>query len=737
VRPTNPWRGQRVIEGTPATTVTPRWLFPSLFVLLALYVAARMSVFAPYAEVITADAVVQIPNTFASVDHPFHVARADTLWRELSSGHLLRWIGQHQGGYPVEFYPLGEAWLEVVIRALSLGGLQAEGAHTVAVAALFLLPGLAFSAMAREDRWSPAVGLLALALHISLPGGWYDGGYTELVQWGLVTNVAGAVAAMLMFPALLRFLSSGARVYGAAAAFLAAAAIYCNPRSLVGLAALGAGAWIAAVWSMPWQTLTPLSPSPVEPGEGGMRGQCSAVRMGRLLQVALVAALLAAPELLSLARFGHLYTFVRYSTFETISGYVETSIAAVSLPVFVLAVLGVLFSVSARRRIATRATAAALGMYVAFTVMVAFVPGIGELGSQLEPTRLMPLQRMLTIYLAASSSWAALTWLMSRVAARYRWLPNALAIALAASIVGVQTRPLPGPPPDPASPRVPGVSLYAVASSATTAQVDLEAAVQSADAAAMPGTSLLVLGSAISWHQQLWSPLWTRRPLFYDNWLWYWQVDHAGTPDYRASAGHHYPDPERTLDRDYLARHGIGAVVVTGAAREAASASPELRLERQGVYDAFVVRAPTTTITFAHENSSASSIGNQRMVAHARLSAGPVVARRNWFPRWSAAGEGMPLPISRRDDGYLQTESDAPISRFAAVYEAETLDWAGRILAGIGSAGLLMVIIPVRNHGRSLRGWPSARSEQRARRSEKVLARHSHQRGNAPGRAAE
>ncbi len=170
-----------------------------------------------------------------------------SLWRELASGNVLRWIGQHQGGYPVEFYPLGEAWLEVAVRALSLGTLPAEGAHTLAIIGLFLAPGVAFAALAREDGWSPAVGLTAFVLHISLPGGWYDGGYTELVQWGLVTNVAGAVAALCMLPAIVRFLRTGAGWAGAAAAALAALAIYCNPRSLLALAALGLGAWLAGI----------------------------------------------------------------------------------------------------------------------------------------------------------------------------------------------------------------------------------------------------------------------------------------------------------------------------------------------------------------------------------------------------------------------------------------------------------------------------------------------------------
>ena len=94
-------------------------------------------------------------------------------------------------------------------RGLSLGTLPAESAHTLAIIGLFLAPGAAFAALAREDGWSPAVGLAAFVLHISLPGGWYHGGYTELVQWGLVTNVAGAVAALCMLPAIVRFLRTG------------------------------------------------------------------------------------------------------------------------------------------------------------------------------------------------------------------------------------------------------------------------------------------------------------------------------------------------------------------------------------------------------------------------------------------------------------------------------------------------------------------------------------------------
>src|SRR3954468_7131757 len=219
------------------------------FGLVALYVAVRMGALALSVDVDTAGGTTNLPNTFASVDHPFHVARAAMLWRELASGNVLRWVGQHQGGYPVEFYPLGEAWLEVVVRGLSLGSLPVESAHTLAVIVLFLAPGAAYAALAREDGWSPVVALTAFVLHIALPGGWYHGGYTELVQWGLVTNVAGALAALCLLPAAVRFLRTGAGWSGAVAAALAAVAIYCNPRSLLALVAIGLGAWLAGIFT--------------------------------------------------------------------------------------------------------------------------------------------------------------------------------------------------------------------------------------------------------------------------------------------------------------------------------------------------------------------------------------------------------------------------------------------------------------------------------------------------------
>ena len=658
------------------------WFWWLLYALVTLYVAGRMGAFALSAAVPTPAGLVQLPNTFASVDHPFHIARAEALWRTLSSGQLLRWIGQHQGGYPVEFYPLGEAWLEVAVRALSLNTLSAPGAHTLAVIALFLAPGIAFCLLAGADGWSPAVGVMALVLHVSLPGSWYDGGYTELVQWGLVTNVAAAVASLLMLPLVIRFLVTGKGWPGAATVAFAAAAFYSNPRSSIGLAALGAGAWLA---------LALRRHIPARRGDACVaptdRGWVGAITL-RAAQVAGLAALLAAPELMALARFGDLYRFVRYSGYDEIAAYITAAAGAVTVPVAILGLAGLAFGLAVRDRIATTAAAMALVLYMLLTVVVAFFPAAARLAPQLEPTRLMPLQRFLTIYLAAVAIWLALTWIVSRVKAAQPWAAPLAATALAAMFLLIQTRPL-DVAPDPATPAAPPVSLYAVATSAQPQQADLEAAVRAADAGAPPGTALLVVGSALSWHQQLWAPLWTERPLFYDNWLWYWHPDHDGTPGYAFAAGHHYPDPERTLDPDYLARHGIGAVVVTTAVREAAAVSPLLRPLHGGIYDAYAVIDPVATVTFDGQNALDVAFHDQRVWARAESAATSIVIRANWHPRWRVIAGENGADVSRRSDGYFQATLSAEATQVVAVYALQPVDWAARLLALIGFTGLI------------------------------------------------
>jgi hypothetical protein len=307
------------------------------------------------------------------------------------------------------------------------------------------------------------------------------------------------------------------------------------------------------------------------------------------------------------------------------------------------------------------------------------------------------LQRFLTLYLAAVGLWMILSWIISTIMPSRPWLTPVLSAAAAAAILLIQTRSLGGPPLDPASPVVPAVSLYPVPMSAGPEQADLEEAIRAADRAAPPGTALLVLGSALSWHQQLWAPLWTTRPLFYDNWLWYWHPDHVGTPGYAFRAGHHYPDPERTLQRSYLARHGIGAVVVTGPARGTAATSPLLRPVREGVYDVYTVIDAVTAVTFDDQNAVSLELDNRRIEAASAKPGTPVTVRVNWYPRWDATGDASRAGVERLSDGYIGIAPAEPVSRAELVYSVQPLDRAARVLALVGLAGLAGLI--VRRHG--------------------------------------
>src|SRR5690606_34480610 len=91
---------------------------------------------------------VSVPNMYGTVDHPFHAARGAILLESLRDGELLRWVVQHQGGYPVEFYPLGIAWLDVAIHALTFGTISILSAQKVVVIVDFRLSAVSF--------WMPA-----------------------------------------------------------------------------------------------------------------------------------------------------------------------------------------------------------------------------------------------------------------------------------------------------------------------------------------------------------------------------------------------------------------------------------------------------------------------------------------------------------------------------------------------------------------------------------------------------
>jgi hypothetical protein len=637
---------------------------------LCIWVAVRLGLLDVWDTVAGPGGVsTRLPDTFATVDHPFHAARAETLRRSLLDGDLLRWIAHHQGGYPVEFYPLGEAWAEVVVWAAALGTLPLAYAHKLVIVAVLLLPGLAFWLLARRDGWSPVVAFAALTAHVAVPGGWWHGGYTELVLWGLVTNVAAAVATLFVLWGLVGFLNDGARLQGTVAVLAASFAVLTNPRSLLALAVVAVATWIA---------------SQVRREEGAPTWQ---VATGRLGVVAALGGAIAAPELISLFRFSDLYYFVRYQSYETIGEYVSNSIGAVSPGVAVLGVVGVVAGLWLPGRPATRAAALTMILYVLATA--ALSGGLRERGvlDQLEETRLMPFQRYLTFYLAAVALVAGARALLPRLPA----LADGLAAAAAVGLLIAYVAPV---GPIHAERR----GLEPVLSAATPQQADFLAAIDVADDAAPPGQALLVLGTTLGaeyqWHQQLWAPFETDRPLFYDNWLWYWHTRHFGPYDYRLGSAYPPARIAETLRRDYLDRHGIGAVVVTGDGLQAAAAAePYLRRVREGVFEVYLVDDPAPIVRFPGGATASVAIGNERISASGESQGGEAKIARNWYPRWRAKVNGDDVPIARTDDGYMTVPVPAGSVAVELTYAVDGWDWLARLLSLAGLVGLVGTVV--------------------------------------------
>jgi hypothetical protein len=656
----------------------PRWLWLILFLGLSLFVAYRLDVFDVWTTVTTADGVrVRMPAGYATVDHPFHTTRAETLRRSLADGHLLRWIGHHQGGYPVEFYPLGVPAVEVGLWGLALGALPMAAIHKITVALFLLLPAVGFWLLARGDRLSPGIALIAITAHVAINGWWWSGGYMELVLWGLITNVAAYVMLLFVLFGVVASLHRRSTRAAALAAMSAAFAIYSNPRTLFALAIIGIGAALTAWWD-------------------GSRDGASVRRItGRLALIGVTAALVALPELLSLIRFRDLYYFVHYSSYTDVRNFLHYWVQTVSGPVFVAGLIGWALALIRPGRPFARTTAVVLALYVAMTALLSSGGWLGQVAEQLEPTRLMPFQRLLTIYLAALAVADILAWLLAAGRSVGRLALDGGLVAIAGLVLLLYV--LAPPSFIPVSDR----GLYAIPTSAAPAIADLKTAVEIADQQAAPGTALLVLGSTVSWHDQLWAPFWSSRPFFYNDWLWYWQTRNYGP--YNPTIEHAYPDAAAALTADYFEHHGIGAVIVTGEAAPAAATSPLLQPIRAGFYSVYLVRRPTTIVTANQQNAVSSDIGNQHLSAQVSSDGGTARIRRNWFPRWTATVNGHPTPITETEDGYMTVPIPAGDARISLTYAVDGWDWVGRVAAVLGLAIIAGLLLGAGNRA-TLRG---------------------------------
>jgi hypothetical protein len=652
---------RRLLASDGAELVRAAWLLG--FAVFIGWIAWRLGAFDLWATIITADGTsVRIPDTFATVDHPFHASRAETLRRALADGQLLRWVGSHQGGYPVEFYPLGAAWLEVIVWGVALGSLPMMAIHKLVVIGAFVLPAIGFCALARGDRLPWGIGFLALTMHVSVRGWWWSGGYMELIEWGLLTNVASAAVLPLVIFALYRFLERGDRRFAVLAAAVSAFAVYTNVRSVLPLAAIVAGVWLSIVLWTPDRSQTVKS------------------TLLRIAQVAGLSLLLLAPLAIPLVRFSDQYVFVRYSEYEDLAAYWDSTVQAVSSPVLILSIVGAVFALVVRRDPLARAVVVVLALYMAGTA-AAGLSLFDSLVEQLEATRLMPFQRLLIMYLAAYGVFGLAEEVVKRLPTIYRYIRELALLAVAFLVISAYLLSwIPGVPE----------SDRATTGIVTTADAsirDLQVAIETADRESPPGTAILVLGTVLSWHDQLWAPQWSDRRFFYDDWLWYWQTDHVG--DYDPLAAHAYDRDDSTLTRTYLDQHAIGAVIVTGDASQSAATSPLLTSIRPGTYDTYLVNDPQVVMSTPGGSVSIEAFEDHVIEGVTSAPAREILARHNWFPRWSARVEGESASIVKNDVGYMDITAAEPGTDISVEYRVDRWDWLGRVfcVAGIVLSG--------------------------------------------------
>jgi hypothetical protein len=644
------------------------WVLPVLAIIaLLIWAWHRLDFFNLSRPVVgPAGTIERLPNALASVDHPFHAARFGMFLDALRHGHVPHWIFSHQGGYPAEFYPFGSSVIDLLVWCVTLGQMSIPMVHTWAVAIVFGLPALGFLGIARLARLPLWIAPLALACHLCVRGWWWSGSSMELIEWGLVTNVLAAALTFLAMVAIAAGLDRRSPRWMMVGAGLIAWAEFTNPRSLIAIGTIGIAGLI--VWLLQ------------------SRGE--RVTFGWLVAPFFLGIIGTAPLLFSLIRYNSLYFFVHYSGYANLREWLDSSVQAVSGPVFVVALAGLAIAISGRVSPAESLVAWTTVVYGVLTAWLVEVDWPARWTEQLETTRLMPFQRLLMMTLAAIA--------VGRVAQLLvpRWSPVAIA-GLTALVPILYVLAPPAFIPD--SDR----GLVRIGTMASPGIGDLKAAVDVADTSTPPDTAVLILGTTVSWHDQMWATLWSNRLFFYDDWLWYWQREHVG--DYNPNTEHAYPVDSSTIDQAYLATHGIGAIIVTGQAKGAAADAPFLKPIRSGVYDVYQVDRATSLATLGSANVP-SRIDDESIVVNGIAAGGTVTVRENWFPRWQASVDGKDVQVVHRPDGYMDVSVPAGADELVLRYQGTALDWLARAVALLAAMIAIAIIARAR---------PTALSEPR------------------------
>lgn len=323
------------------------------------------------------------------------------------------------------------------------------------------------------------------------------------------------------------------------------------------------------------------------------------------------------------------------------------------------------------------------GLYIAVTIGLNAARDTSAL-DQLEATRLMPFQRLLLLYLAASGTVAMVGAITGRVGRGRR---RVVGIARGATVIAIAFALLAGAVGTPLSVESSTGTDTGLATTADPTMVALERAVRLADELAPAGSALYVVGSNLSWHQQLWAPTWTDRPVRYDDWLWFWHPLQTA-PGYEVERGNAYSRTTvpLTMSAEQLARRGIGAVVVSRQlALTTADDSPALVLAADGDYRVYRVLDPAPVVSFGGGTVASVEVGPERIEARGDGPGGTARVALNWFPRWTATVNGEPVPVRRTADGQMDVTVPPGAVDLVLTYGVTRVDWAARGLALFGA----------------------------------------------------
>lgn len=682
----------RLYAGSGARRNWEAWGWGVALVAVCAWYAWRAGAFTWYTDVplfLDNGRVARLPLSFSSIDHPIHIAREQAVIDALRQWRFPQWLMSPQGGYPVEFYPLGGAFIVAAVYALLLGAVPVAVVHKLVVIAVFMLPPLAYWLLARQARLPPGVRFLAGFLHLFTRGSWLGGGSRELIDFGLWPNVLASYLSLFVLLGGGAWVRSGSRRGLVLATGAATLAIYSNPRSILSLAAVWGVVALLAASELDgaralWRRI--VSRLPVA-STGRRAARATSVEAnrpflpfaGRVALLTPLPALLGAALLLPLRAHQNLYRFVRYVDFTRPGDVWQVYNEAVPRELIWLAMVGVAMAL-VRPRFFGRAVALLLPLSYALVLVAGWYLRSSPLFAQLEGPRLIPMLRPATIFLAALGAHELVRGAFRALRApRFTTLAGIAAAGVAwfaffgsASPIPAENRGLPWLQETTARPEFAGTarSAYRLA--------DLS----------RPGDKPLVMGSSLSWHSAFWIGALTGQPPFYDDWAWFWRAT-----DYEVQSA--LADEASALELSFLRRHGLTLVLIATQKPELldwAGTKPYLQLVDAGTpggYAIYRVAAPPGPengwAALSDGTVTSVNVGANTVNARGEMArAGTAVIFVNAFPRWRARVNGQAVPIGSNVDGYISVPVPAGPVTIELYYITEPVGWLARGLVTLG-----------------------------------------------------